>query len=552
VDGAHWLVRELKRRGVPFLAVLCGNGLDPLLAACADEGLRLVDTRNEQAASYIADAYARLTGRMGVCAVSSAVAHVNGLAGVLNAYYDGAPLLMITGTSPSEVLGRGGFQDLDHTALARPIFKHAEFVPQAARLPQAFHHAWAAATSGRPGPVHLTITLDAWQGEVGDIKPRVAAALPTTPRAAADEEALRTAATWLRAAQRPLIVAGSGLFYAQAGPALRALIEAVSIPTVTPIWDRGVVDAPCDAFLGVIGAASGEPDLLARADLVILAGARVDYRIGYLDSPPLAPDARIMRIDGDAHEWQQGAPCDLALLGDPNTVLRQLLATLQAAGLPSHRAWLRLAQGVCEAFYTSLGRWTEGIHEGVTGADIVQAINQTLPDDAILLVDGGNIGQWAHMRLCQHRYPAHWLTCGASGVVGWGVPGAMAARLAYPDRPVVLLSGDGSIGFALIELASAARQQLPFVVVLADDQAWGIVVSGQLKRRAQTVASRLGVINYVQVAEGLGALGVRVTTATEIGPAIRVALGESRPVLIHVPAVLGGPADAIMREHIIC
>lgn len=548
MDGAHWLVCELKRRDVPFLAVLCGNGLDPLLAACADEGLRLVDTRNEQAASYVADAYARLTGKVGVCAVSSAVAHVNGLAGMLNAYYDGAPFLMITGCSPSGVMGRGGFQDLDHTALARPICKHAEFVPQASRLPQAFHHAWAAATSGRPGPAHLTVTLDAWQGEVGDIGPRVVAAQPTMPRAAADEGALRTAAAWLCEAQRPLIVAGSGLFYSQAGPPLRALMTAASIPTVTPIWDRGVVDDPCDAFLGVIGAASGEPDLLSRADLVVLAGARVDYRVGYLDSPPLAANARIIRIDGDAQELQQGAPCDLSLLGDPKTVLHQILKALAELDLPNHREWLGAAREACEAFYSCLGRWADGPHEGITGADIVQAVGEALPAGALLLVDGGNIGQWAHMRLCRHRYPAHWLTCGASGVVGWGIPGAMAARLAYPERPVVLLSGDGSIGFALVELASAARQRLPFVVVLADDQAWGIVVSGQLRRRAQTAASLLGTVDYVRVAEGLGALGVRVTSAAEIAPTIQAAMDESRPVLIHVPTLLGGPADEIVAE----
>jgi acetolactate synthase-1/2/3 large subunit len=543
MDGARWLVRELKRRGVPFVSVLCGNGLDPFLAACADEGLLLIDTRNEQAAAYIADAYARLTGQVGVCAVSSAVAHVNGLAGVLNAYYDGAPLLMITGTSPSDVLGRGGFQDLDHTALARPICKHAEFVPQAARLPQAFHHAWAAASSGRAGPVHLTVTLDAWQGEVGDVRPRASAALPATQRAAADQESLGVAADWLRSAERPLLVAGSGLFYGQAGPALQALMDATGLPVVTPIWDRGVVDAPHDAFLGVIGAASGEPDLLGRADLIILAGARVDYRVSYLDSPPLAAGVRVIRIDVDANELQQGAPCDLALLGDPDTVLRQFLTALQEAGLPDYRGWLHAAQMECARFYRGLGRWIERAEPGITGDDIVQAVGQALSANAVFLVDGGNIGQWAHLRLCQHRYPSHWLTCGASGVIGWGVPGAMAARLAYPDRPIVLLSGDGSIGFALIELASAARQGLPFVVVVADDRAWGIVVSGQRRRRGRTVASELGVIDYVRVAEGLGALGVRITMQSEIAPAIRAALSAPKPVLIHVPTQQGGPAD---------
>ena len=543
--GADLLVRELQARGVPFIAVLCGNGLDPLLLAASQAELRVVDTRNEQAASYVADAYARLTGRLGVCAVSSGVAHVNGLTGVLNAYYDGAPLLLISGASPSGTLGRGGFQDLDQVALARPICKYAEMVTRAERIPQALHEAVAAATSGRPGPVHLTISIDALEApvEVARFAAPYATRGEAVNRASADVNGVVAATTALADAQRPLIVAGSGLFYARAGEALRQFVSLTRIPVVTPIWDRGVVNHPMEEFLGVIGAASGQPALLEEADLIVLAGARVDYRLGYLDSPPLAPEARILRISVDAEELQQGIEPDIALLADPRTAFEQLTQAWERSTGLNHDVWLDQARHIYRRHYARWARLPVATEGGVTGAQIVDALRQAITDDTLFLVDGGNIGQWAHMLLCNDRYPAHWLTCGASAVVGWGLPGAMGAHLSFPDRRVLLLSGDGAIGFTLTELASAARQELPFVCVLADDCAWGIVVSGQEPAYGCTVACEIGGIDYVQVANGLGAEGVRVERADEIAPAIERGFASGKRTLVHVPTVRGGPAD---------
>jgi acetolactate synthase-1/2/3 large subunit len=179
----------------------------------------------------------------------------------------------------------------------------------------------------------------------------------------------------------------------------------------------------------------------------------------------------------------------------------------------------------------------------MTGAHIIEALRPVVSEDVHLLIDGGNIGQWAHMTLCCDQYPAHWLTCGASGVVGWGVPGAMAARLVSPERPVLLLSGDGALGFAIAEFASASRQQIPFVAVVADDQAWGIVASGQRRSHSRTVASELGAVDYACVAEGFGARGVRVDTPEDITAAVRESFESSQLTLIHVPITCCGPAD---------
>ncbi|MHB1294703.1 MAG: thiamine pyrophosphate-binding protein [Anaerolineae bacterium] len=543
--GADLLVRELQARGVPFVSLLPGNGLDPFLAAADEAGLRLVDTHNEQAASYMADAYARLTGRVGVCAVSSGVAHVNALAGVLNAYYDGAPLLLISGSSPADTLNRGGFQDLDQVALARPLCKYAELVTRPERIPQAVHEAFAAATSGRPGPVHLTITIDALMADAGpDVRSPFGTRGAAQDRAAIAAEDARRVARLLAEAKRPVLVAGSGVFFADGGEALRTLADLTRTPVVTPIWDRGVVDQPMDEYLGVIGAASGEPELLPQADLLVLLGARVDYRVRYMDTPPLAEGVRLVRISVEPDELAQGADAQVAVLADPRSALEGIAEAWQAARYTPHEAWLAQAKAAHAAFY---GRWAgepELLHGCMTGAHILHALRDVITDDTIVLVDGGNIGQWAHMTLGKDRYPGHWLTCGASGVIGWGIPGAMAAALTFPGRPILLLSGDGSIGFALPEFESAARQGLRFVAVVADDREWGIVASGQRKaREGRTTSCELGPVDYTQVAAGFGGVGVAAQSPEQIAASIRHGFARNKPTLVQVPIASLGPAD---------
>lgn len=545
MTGAQSLVRRLQAHGVEFVAVLCGHGLGPFLQAAVEAGLKLVDTRTENTASYIADAYARLTGRLGVCAVSSGVAHVNAFSGLVNAWFDGAPVLLITGAAPSNVLGRGCFQDLDQVALARPVCKHAALVTRADAIPDAVDEAVRAATSGRPGPVHLTITLDGLCGEVGPAGEGQPASRPNggDGKSAVAEDAAREAAAWLGKAERPIIVAGTGTFYADAGDALLALARAAHVPIVTPIWDRGVIDRSEPLFLGVVGAASGEPRLLEDADLIVMVGARPDYRVRYLERPSLRQDLRVIRVERDPAEFDYGPEPDIALAGEPRLALELLAEEYMRAGYPDHGCWLAEAQGRHRDFYA---RWasSDTLPSGpMTGGHLVHALSRVIGDDTVLLIDGGNIGQWAHMILCKDRYPSHWLTCGASAVVGWGVGGAMAARLAYPDRPVVLLSGDGSIGFGLVDMETAVRHRLPFVVVLADDSAWGIVVSGQQSGGECIVASRLGTVDYVQVAQGLGARACRADSPEEVSQEVRGAMEAGQVTLVHVPIAVAAPTD---------
>ena len=541
--GAELLVSELKRLGVTWISTLCGNGLNPLYVACKKAEVRIVDTHNEQAAAYMADAYARLTGRLAVCAVSSGIAHCNALTGVANAYFDGAPSLLITGASAGYGADRGVFQEFDQVALAEPICKSSKLISRADDLSFLVRQAAATALSGRRGPVHLTVPVDVLRSKVDtsvsdkrrDVK---------TSLGQAEPRLIAEAVGVIGRAYRPLLIAGTGLFYTGAGAAMMRFSEITAIPIVTPIWDRGVVEKPHPNFLGVIGAATGEPRCLEDADLIIMAGARVDYRVGFLTPPKVSEDAYIIRIDVDASELRQGVDPNMSILADLSEVFDQMSEETLRQGVPPHNQWLREARRRWRAF---LSRWIDEPlpdSEPMNGRHVVESIRPLLTEDVIFLIDGGNIGQWAHMVLADH-YPSHWLTCGASAVVGWGVPGAMAAKLAFPDRPVLLLSGDGAFGFTVTELESAVRQGLSFVAVVANDSAWGIVVSDQSKKYGEegVIASKSREIRFDKLAEALGANGFRVEDPKKLTHAIREAFRDELPTVIDVPISVLGPAD---------
>jgi acetolactate synthase-1/2/3 large subunit len=358
------------------------------------------------------------------------------------------------------------------------------------------------------------------------------------------------AAQMLAEAQKPLIVAGGGCFYADAGAEVMGLAEMVGAPVVTPIWDRGVVNEPSEYFMGVIGAATGEPPLLQEADLLVIAGADVDYRLKYMDRPPLREDLKTIRIDVDSGRLHSAIAPDLPLLADAKSAFAGIQSAYDAncrtengSALIVHDDWMAEARDMHAQFYAAWDERPDAPEGAMVGWDVARAVSEVIDENTLLAMDGGNIGQWLHMTLCRNSYPEAVLTCGASGVVGYGVPGAMGAKMAFPDRKVLLVTGDGSLGFCIPELQSAVRHDIPFVAVVADDEAWGIVVTGQQERGAACVASELGECGWAQTAMGFGARGVRVEEPDAIGPAIEEGFASGQPTLVEVPLAVMSPGQ---------
>ena len=422
MTAADILVEELIARGVRFVASLNGHGLDPFYLACKRANLRVIDVRNEQAAGYMAEVAGRLTRSVGVCAVSGAVAHVNGLSGVLNARFDGAPMLLITGITPLADLGWGNFQDFNPVPMTVPVTKYARLLNVPGRVGQIVHEAFTAATTGRPGPVHLTLPMDVASTEV-DALPFVADGVRSGQvrhDSAATTEQVAEAAELIRNARRPVLVAGSGLYYSRGDEALREFAQQQKIPVVMPIWDRGSVPQPIEQFMGVIGAATGSADLLPDADLVIMAGAEFDYRVGQLQPPVVRDEAAVIRIHADETVLRAGRESQLSIQAAPSVVLGQLAKACRRLVCPAADEWLAEARRRRDAHRdTCLAACRQAApgHFRLRRRDGRSA--RSLATRTVLLVDGGNIGQWFHQLLLD-RCPGHWVTCGASGVVGWG------------------------------------------------------------------------------------------------------------------------------------
>ena len=451
-------------------------------------------------------------------------------------------MLLITGITPLAELGWGNFQDFNPIPMTAPICKYARLIDVPERIPQLVHEAFVAATSGRPGPVSLALPMDVASKAVDGSKlPRsIVRSGEVRITGGGSPKLIEEAARLIQRSSRPLLVAGSGVYYSHGERALAEFVLQQQVPTVVPIWDRGSIPGSTPTFMGVIGAASGGPNLLGEADLVLLAGAEFDYRVGQISPPALQPKAKVIRIHADPERLCQGLEAHVSIAGAPAEVLRQLSQACKELGCPPTTDWLCEAQKRRTEFRQSCIAAAETLPAGMNGRDVVEAVQAVLREDTVLLVDGGNIGQWFHQLI--DRYPGHWATCGASGVVGWGLPGALAAAALYPDRPVILLSGDGSFTFTVAELESASRQELKFVAVVADDEQWGISVTGHLRNHGRPLYSMLGPTRLEKVAEGFGCRGIRVERKEELIPALRDALSAERPTVIQVVIVPGSPA----------
>lgn len=542
MNGAQWLARLLHRRGVQSLFVLPGNGLFPFLDAFVDGDIQVVDVRNEQAATYMADAWGAMTGRPGVVAVSAGPGHTNALTGLANAWWDGRPMVLISGCGPQSTEGADTFQELDQVSMAAPVCKYAAKIHHVAALPQEVHTALSRAVSGRPGPVHLTIPHDVLAAEVDEaqLRSEPIGILEARPCASGDAALVRQAAELLASARKPFMLVGSGAFYARAWDALREFASLTDIPILSHIWDRCCIEQAIPQYVGITrGGQVTNTALpkLAEADVVLTMGARIDYRVGQGRPPVFPQGARVIRVDIEPAEIDRNVVADVGIVGDPRSVLGQLAGEMRRLGAPSHQGWLSEVRAARQVL---LDKWAVLGHEDtwpLTSIHVCREIQRFLDREITLLIDGGNIGQWAHMVFFD-RHPSHWLTCGASGAIGWGLSGAIAAKLARPTHPLLLLSGDGSAGFNLSEISTALRFGTPYVAVVAHDGAWGIVAEGQPEGRR--IASQFGEIRFDRVAQAMGARGVYIERASQLGPAIEEGLQANTVTVIHVPIQWAG------------
>lgn len=539
MNGAQWLVNKLRELGVDYVFALCGNGLDPFLKACSEFNMKVIDVRNEQSASYMADLWGRMTRRMGVVAVSSGPGHTNALTGLANAFWDGGPMMLISGCSSQDTRGLDNFQEIDQVGMAAPVCKYATMVRHITTLPYEVETAITNATSGRPGPVHLTIPVDIFTAEVDESKLRKKLpSIEVNPICPGDTSLVKEATKILANAKKPFMVVGSGVFYAQAWNEIKKFAQITDIPIVSHIWDRCCIEETIPQYMGVTNSELNYAmSKLSEADVVFVVGARIDYRLSCGLPPGFPKESKVIRVDIEPSEINRALIPDIGIIGDPRSVLKQIVEESLKIGKWNNKAWLNEVSAARDSL---INKWENLCLEDVCPVPslrICREIKKFLDHDVTFLLDGGNIGRWAHMILFD-RHPSHWMTCGASGVVGWGISGAVSAKLARPDHPLLLLSGDGAAGFNVTEIETALRFGTPYVAVIAHDSAWGIVADGQGEECR--VASVFGEIRFDRVAQALGAEGIYIKNPKQLEPSIAWGLQSNKVVVIHVPTQLAG------------
>jgi len=536
LNGGQVLVEVLRRFGVDVAFTLHGGHLDSAYQAARDAGIRMVDTRHEQAAGFAACGWARTTGRIGVVMATAGGGITNVVTPVANANIDCVPLLVIGGGAALQDVDalpvNGG---VDQMALMKPVTKAAWQVPHINRLADIVGQAIRKATTGRPGPVYVEIPIDIMFGTIEEDTIRFldAAMVPTRP--APSPAALDVMVAMLRAAHRPVILAGGGVLYSDAAPQLRALVEATGMPVLTNAKSRGVL--PSDHPLWGRGYATLAParEKGLQPDLLLVLGARFGIYTGGRRNSFLPPEARIIQVDIEPGDIGRIREVDLAVAADCRETLLALLDAIAGAPLPNRSDWGRslcaVGTGSKKAFAAAEDAMSGPVHPYRLAAEVAR----TLPRDAVVCLDGGESHSWIDMT-AHSDAPGRWLGHGYIGSMGEGLPLAIGAQLAHPGRQVLCFTGDGAVGFNFAEFDTLVRHKLPVVVVVNNDQMWGMSAHGQdlMYGVGRRMVSELGRTRYDQAAQAFGCHAEFVEDVRDLAPALRRAIASGKPACVNV------------------
>ena len=536
IDGGEMLVRVLEAERIRELFTLHGGHLDAIYQAALNHGLRLVDTRHEQAAGHAADGWARTTGQIGVAIVTAGPGVTDVITAVANAYLDCVPTLFIGGAAPladAETLPlQGGFDQLD---LMRPVTKWAHRVTHPHRIPDLVAQALRTATTGRPGPVYLEIPIDVLFARVDESRPLFPRTVRPDAAPAPAPAAVERAIAMLHGAERPAILAGGGAWFSGATRELVAFAERTGIPVFVNAKARGMIpdDHPLAgrsfANLGAAAKLAG-----GGADVVMLVGARLGLFTGGR-SGELLGAARLIQIDIAGEEIGRNREVDVAIVADCREALRALDDAASAERWPGRPTWQR-AVGEARVLHRQMFR-DASAKDGppIHPYRLADAITRVVEREAVLVADGGETSSWLDM-VAEVRGGGHWLSHGYLGCLGTGMPFAIAAKLAHPSRQVLCITGDGSVGLNFAEFDTMVRHRLAITTVVNNDRQWGMSAHGQqlIYGKERQVVTELAPTRYDLAAAGFGCHAEHVEEPRDLIPALERALASGKAACVNV------------------
>lgn len=480
-------------------------------------------TSHEQGASHAADGYARATGRVGVCISTSGPGATNLVTGIATAYMDSVPLIAITGNVGTNLLGRDSFQEVDIRGITMPITKHNFIVRSVEEMADTVRSAFRIAQEGRPGPVLIDLTKNA-TADVTEFKPQEPDKIEPFDSEIHAED-IDAAVRLIEKYHKPYILAGGGAVIANAQKELKEFAEKTDAPVADTLMGKGAFDGRDDRYTGMIGMHGTKVSNLgvSACDLLIVIGARFSDRVTG-NAKRFAQKAKIIQIDVDAAEINKNVPVDLQIVGDARVVLERLNKKLSRQ---NHKEWMAHMMELKERFPLKYN------HEALSGPGIIEEIYKETNGDAIVVTEVGQNQMWA-AQYYKYKEPHQLLTSGGLGTMGYGLGASIGAKIGRPEKTVVNIAGDGCFRMNMNELATAARYHVPFVEVILNNSVLGMVRQWQTlfygKRYSATVLEDQ--VDYVKVAEALGARGKRVTKKEDFAAAFREAAASDGPFVL--------------------
>lgn len=536
--GAQILLESLKREGVNVLFGYPGGAIIDIYDELPRHPeLKHVLVRHEQGAVHAADGYARASGKVGVCLVTSGPGATNTVTGIATAYCDSIPLVVLTGQVPTNLIGNDAFQEVDIVGITRPCTKHNFLVKDITRLAQTLREAFFLARSGRPGPVLVDLPKDVMQASTEFVWPEDVSMRSYNPTYKPNLNQLRRSAEEISKAKRPMLLAGGGVILSNGSQALRELAQTLHLPVAYTLMGLGAFPATDPLSLGMVGMHGTYAANMSinHTDLLICVGARFDDRVtGKLTA--FAPSARIVHIDIDPTSIRKNVEVDVPVVGDCRLALEGILDICKAKmgdrdWLEEHTEWLRTVAGwkkdhpLC---YSNEGT-------AIKPQKVVETLFELTKGDAILTTEVGQNQMWT-AQFYNFTEPRTLLTSGGLGTMGYGFPAAIGAQMAFPDKKVITVAGDGSLQMNIQELATVVQQRLPIKVVILNNGYLGMVRQWQelFFNHNYSSTNMEAQPDFVKLAEAYGAEGYRITTREELLPMLKTALASPNPAFIDV------------------
>lgn len=530
ISGATLIARCLKQQGVDYMFGIVGFPVVPIAVAAQREGITFIGMRNEQAASYAAQAASYLLGRPQACLVVSGPGVIHALAGLANAQQNNWPMLLIGGANSTEQNGMGAFQEERQVLATTPFTKYSHVVERVERIPFYVEQALRTAWYGRPGAAYLDLPDDVITGRVEEDDVTMAPTIAPPPRSQADDAAVAAALAALREAERPLVIVGKGMAWARAEAGVRAFIESTRLPFLNSPMGKGVMP---DAHPLSVGAARSHA--LREADVVLLLGARLNWIMHFGRPPRFRPDVRVIQLDVAAEQVSHNVPAEVALVGDGQRVMAQLNAALAADPwrYPDDTPWRREIAEKIEQNRQSVEAMAADDRVPMNYYRAFRDIREAIPRDAIIVSEGANTMDIGRTQL-DNRDPRTRLDAGSYGTMGVGFGFAIAAAVVQQDRPVVSVVGDSAFGFSGMELETICRYQLPITTIVLNNGGIGGGFEDWPADRPLPPSALSRTAHYEKVVEAFGGQGYYVEDPAELRATLDKAISSGQPSVVHV------------------